>query len=365
MNNTMNTKEKGDWLEDIVESIYKEPGVDVFKKANVPVLHSLKNKRTREIDILITKNISGIIIKIAIECKNHIKPIGAPLIDAFIGKLNDIGIPPQQSIFITTSRFTKGAKDIAQKERIQLLVLNESNKEDVLNKVTIATQSYIYLLLDVMKITIKNEIPALDNLEKPWQVFNLYDEDSKYRCNIFDLLWHKWINGLLPVSLGLHEFEIEVPEKWQSIVNNKHQNIYSAKIEYQIIALVGQIKSEKLQKHILVDAHSKSIKKTHVQINFKNQDEVTLREFYDDNSLDKHIKPNNTHTINIRIPLPRIKNRVIYWPPSQRVWEQMQSTVKKQSKEQFDFLKLEGSSLNSVFEPIADTYYINLNKEKD
>jgi Restriction endonuclease len=62
--------------------------------------------RKREIDVLLTRSIAGIPVSIAIECKNEAKKIGSPKIDAFVGKPQHVGIPPQFGIYVSTSDYT-------------------------------------------------------------------------------------------------------------------------------------------------------------------------------------------------------------------------------------------------------------------
>jgi len=62
--------------------------------------------KKREIDVLLTRDVAGYLVRLAIECKNEGKPIGAKEIDAFIGKLQYVGIPVQHGIFVSASGYT-------------------------------------------------------------------------------------------------------------------------------------------------------------------------------------------------------------------------------------------------------------------
>lgn len=58
---------------------------------------------------MISGEIAGYPLRIAIECKNYAQRIGVEKIDEFKGKLEDVGIPQQCGIFVTVRGFTKNA----------------------------------------------------------------------------------------------------------------------------------------------------------------------------------------------------------------------------------------------------------------
>ena len=111
-------KQKGDLLEDIVALLHQQEGVKIDKRIKIPA-GGASSKRKREIDVLLTSYVAGYPVKIAIECKNERKKVGSEKIDAFVGKLKDIGIPTQQGIYVSPTGYTKDALDRA-KERGKL-----------------------------------------------------------------------------------------------------------------------------------------------------------------------------------------------------------------------------------------------------
>ena len=102
---------KGKLVEFIVAAMHQSPGVKVER--NVKLSAFLRRKETRvrkrEIDVLITARVANYPIRIGIECKNFKKIIGVGLIGQFIDHLNDVGIPLQHSVYVTTWHFTQGA----------------------------------------------------------------------------------------------------------------------------------------------------------------------------------------------------------------------------------------------------------------
>src|SRR5215203_6836970 len=101
------TREKGDVLEQIIAEMHNMPEVKVERNVYLPTID--KTGRIREIDVLITSQVAGFPVKIAIECKNEKEPTGIAKIGEFIDKLNDVGLPVQLGIFVSTSRYESGA----------------------------------------------------------------------------------------------------------------------------------------------------------------------------------------------------------------------------------------------------------------
>ncbi len=79
--------------------MHDHPGVTVERNRRLPPASGLGGKR--EIDVLITAIVAGYPVQMAVECKNEA--------DAFIGKLQHVGIPPQQGIYISANGYTTGA----------------------------------------------------------------------------------------------------------------------------------------------------------------------------------------------------------------------------------------------------------------
>src|SRR5436190_1367238 len=103
---TQSTVSKGRMIEAIVASMHESDGVKVERNVKLPPTRS--QEPTREIDILLSSQVCGYPVRYVFECKNERKRIGVEYIDAFVGKLQDVGIPTQYGIFVTTSDYSKG-----------------------------------------------------------------------------------------------------------------------------------------------------------------------------------------------------------------------------------------------------------------
>ncbi len=85
----MNTKEKGDLLENIVADICgKILGAKITKQAR------FVGKRSgieREIDVMIQGKVGAFDVMIAIESKHYKDPVGVEKVEAFKTKMEDVG----------------------------------------------------------------------------------------------------------------------------------------------------------------------------------------------------------------------------------------------------------------------------------
>jgi hypothetical protein len=151
------TREKGDVLENIIAEMHEVLGVIVERNVFLPAIDG--SGRIREIDVLVTSDVAGYPVRIAIECKNEIDPTGIAKIGEFIDKLNDVGLPVQLGIFVSTSRYESGAIQRAKSVGIRTFLLQDVS--DKLSKaVKDAFQSKIYMLLTITNITVSNDIPG-------------------------------------------------------------------------------------------------------------------------------------------------------------------------------------------------------------
>jgi len=100
-----NSKKKGDLVEDVVALLHENQGVKVDRRIRLPSLRQ-GTRRKREIDVLLTTDITGYPVRLAIECKNVEKPVGTKKIDEFIGRLQDIGIPESHGIYVSPVGYT-------------------------------------------------------------------------------------------------------------------------------------------------------------------------------------------------------------------------------------------------------------------
>lgn len=155
-------KPKGNIVERIVAMMHESPGVEITSPAYLPG-RGTNRKKKREIDVLLTGYISSYQIRLAIECKNEKKPIGSPKIDAFIGKLQDVGIPTQQGIYVSASGYTQDAIEVARQAGLKVFTLEGLSKDALESALHQAIQNVIFLQGSVINWTITNTVPTASN----------------------------------------------------------------------------------------------------------------------------------------------------------------------------------------------------------
>jgi len=117
------TRAKGDIVEQIIASMHEMPGVTVERNVFLPTQDG--SGRTGEIDVLLSSQVAGYTVRVAIECKNEKHRVGVSEVNEFIGKLHDVGIPTQQGILVSASGYTTGAALRAKQVGIKPLVLKD------------------------------------------------------------------------------------------------------------------------------------------------------------------------------------------------------------------------------------------------
>jgi len=133
------TRAKGDIVEEIAASMHHMPGGTVERNVFLPAKDD--REREREIDVLLSSRVSGYPVRVAIECKNQKKPIEVGDISEFIGKLMDVGIPPQHGIYISASKYRSGAVSHAESAGIRAFLLKGLTGDSLSESIRQAFQS--------------------------------------------------------------------------------------------------------------------------------------------------------------------------------------------------------------------------------
>lgn len=352
------TREKGDVLEKIIADMHDMPGLRIERNVFLPAID--KSGRTREIDVLITSQVAGYPIRIAIECKNEKESTGIAKIGEFIDKLNDVGLPVQLGIFVSTSRYESGAIERAKSVGIRTLLLQDASK-DLPDAVKTAYQSKIYLQLTITNIQISNDIP---DSPSAGEMLFFKDEFGNLCGSVADLVWKEWTSGNLSSQIGDHNISLSLPDGWKQIVNGRTAKVSGIKVSYQILGYAISFQGSVTQ-YKLLNVADKSIEKsqtiakfspssgTYPTIGFKSEDEMK--------SFKKEIKGINI--IIGRFRLPRIVWYAIYWPPSKKAIQKLNMKLIEslEKGKEFDLnkislLEIEGDDLSAMWEPIIEDH---------
>jgi len=319
-------------------------------------------KRRREIDVLLTSYVAGYPVRIAIECKNESEPIDIDYIDAFVGKLDDVGIPHQHGIFISASNYASGAIDRAKVKGIRTLILTGLT-EDRLSEAISEAYQYTVFLLPLVKCIRFTSGDARDGGMIGFQ------NDSGKLCGFLpDLIWFKWQEGQIPATLGEQEIQLPLPSGWRPIIYDRPVQLLglpSATIH--VVGIVLKLAGEARQ-HSLIDAANKETEKFRLNVDFNLQRlqdrHINFKTFFTEEKLKAWMERHGNIRLINRIKLPRLQLlSQFYYPMSERVacivLDQLQAYETGQSSIRpiFRFNELEGSEIKNVWEPIWKGHY--------
>jgi hypothetical protein len=113
-------------FESLIADIHRQLAPDANVRHNHKVMGL--SGRERQLDVTISKHIGVYPIFVAIECKQHKRPIGLKEVEAFVPKLRDVRA--SLGIIISSSGFDDGAKSIANQNNILLLSFREATQAD-------------------------------------------------------------------------------------------------------------------------------------------------------------------------------------------------------------------------------------------
>jgi len=341
-------------VEKIVALLHEQPGISV--KRNV-MLQTSDGQDTREIDVLITGQLIGYPVQLAIECKNYGRPIGKGDIDAFVGKLSDLGFPTQYGIYVSTSRYTGGALKRAKNAGLRILKLDGLTKDRLTEAMYDALQSVVYLLPIVASLSFFTEAPGMT----PQEMSEFFNEVGE-RLIIFDLLWRNWCSGKYPKEIGTHTFEVDVPKGYTQYCKGKRLDAVRVALTLQVVAVVVQIpgKAKDIQ---LTNWGEKSVEKRTVHVSFESEDDrafaAGIFESEEDLTGFLNSRSEEYRLVLGRLLLPRIltPGRVL-WPPSQKYMDNIKRLVNEHDpridRQEIDMLSLHGNFFEALFDDVCE-----------
>lgn len=192
----MTSKKKGDILEDLVALLYEVSGANVDVRIDVPCIDAPGS--TREIDVLVRPDLVGATVPIVIECKNEKAPVGVERIDAFVGKLIDVGVPREQGIYVSPIGFTSGAVRRADKAGIQLLRFHGLDEERLAAALNDALLGVVHYMLTIESVSMFPVLPT--DAANASQVWPLDGEPTP--ISVHDVVWNAWVTGDLKLEVG-------------------------------------------------------------------------------------------------------------------------------------------------------------------
>lgn len=252
--------DKGILLEQLVAKLHEDEGVKVETNVFLPP-KSGDQSRAREIDVLLTRDIAGYPVRVAIQCKNYGKPINIGQVGEFKDLLEDVGIPCQQGIMVSVNGYQSGAINRAKELEIKTLVLEGLDETRLRAEIQETFQFFVPLLLVVEEMKITTDI-ADNNY-----AFFFCDEDKKV-CGFFtDLIVSRWRNGEIPMRLGEYSIDLKLPQGWHQVFNDKFIYPSAMSVKVRVVCYLAEM-SGKVEEFKLKEAHTDKVQKFHLQANF-------------------------------------------------------------------------------------------------
>jgi hypothetical protein len=238
-------------VEQVVASMHEMGDLVVRRNVRLPSIS--EPSRRREFDVVCTGQVAGYPVRIPIECKSGKHPAGAPAIDAFIGRLQDVGLPPTSAVFVSVAGFTDGAKNRAAAVGIRTLVLVSELPEQLRAAALTALQSVVFLLADITKVTVTNDVPAPALAS---DVLAIRAADGALVATPIDIVWAEWRGGGIPEQLGSYGVRFELPTGFHTAANGVVTTTYGFEAEVTVRGLVATVPGN-VSRHTLIDARDK------------------------------------------------------------------------------------------------------------
>lgn len=343
--------DKGIILEQIVAMLHEVEGVKVEKNVKLTP-KSGDETRKREIDVLLTSEITGYETRVAIQCKNYDKPITIGQIGEFRDLLEDANIPLQHGIIVSINGYQSGATQRAKELGIKALVLEGLDKTRLKKEIKDTFQYFIHLLLIVENIYISTKVSKI-------YAYFFWDENKQLCGLLTDLIVSKWRNGEIPLTLGEYPIKLKLPVGWYQILNEELITPESMSADVRVVAYVAEMKG-KLEEYKLKEADSDKIERFHTKADFdviNNLIKTTQEEpIFTEKELEKLKKGVNISVEN-RIRLPKIFVFNHFEPINEKAFNFVMKDAKNISLEEINKLpiptieEMEGDSPSPMQEP--------------
>ena len=323
--------------------LHKTPGLEVEQNYSYPVEEVEEGEaETRDIDVLVSAKRAEVNIEFAIECKNLGSKVGVELIDAFVGKLDDIGMPASQGIFVAVNGYTRPALRRAAKAGIRPLLLRGLTEDRLESAYEKAFRYVIYLMPEL------GLIASFDNSTDSRSVVEMLSYGLGHQAGTRELIvnkvWEKWFNGDIPRAIGCHAFRLRMyaaePE-----VEGEVKDFFP---QVNVLGVVVETRG-KVSRHDLDDAPTGATVRSRVEMGFADNGRSNLRFFGTTKALEGFLDSRQASRITIGvIPMPRLQFQSFFWPISNKAWQRAMDLLGQ--GETLSFEKVEGLDLSASWD---------------
>ena len=325
---------KGRIAESLVAALHENDD-STQVECNVKLPAKNGSGRTREVDVLLTGSVGGYTLRVAIECKNYSKRIGVEKIGEFADKLRDVGLPRENSIFVSAVGFTKDALERAADYGIRPLLLEGLDDNRLGARVFGAIGSTLYIVPTLVQTGCNaTGIPGLDlthrpelNAESlPTTVFDVNQNRDLWLADIAATVWNQ---GLVDPQLGLTDVTLDFRDDYTWALNFEGHTMRLDKLtlSFEIKALAYTLTGQG-ERFALRDVVSQSLVKHKQEAHFPPHFIRNLTELKTQGELEAYQKQCDAITgeewhFTRVIHLPRVKCGDFYHPVSQRVQDKI------------------------------------------
>jgi len=342
-------------IERVAAIAHRAPGVTVQRNVRLPSIRRKgKRKRRREIDVLLTGQVAGYPISFPIECKDYKRPVDVEKIDSFIGKLEDVGLPTQTSIFVSSSGYSEGAIDRAEEVGMKTLTVEPGGANDAPIQIQAALQSVVFMLCHYRGLSFKTEIP-LDSGHH--EFLSLYDSEGNLKATIPGIIWSHWVQGDPPLVCGKYTRTLDIPDEWRFTGTGKRSIAYDYEINVDVQAVVFQFTGNVVS-HTLRDAASRQATRGVCEVNFDPANPSGMKIVDSEEKLKDLLSKREDIAINVgRLRIPRIMlGHNLLWPLSGKA-SALANELSPQLSEKERMRKIADMNLESLwdfssFEPL-------------
>jgi hypothetical protein len=213
-NVNMNTKRKGDLLEDITAELCGN-----INDAKVSKRIKVKGKFTgteREIDVLIEGKFGVFNARIVVESKNYNKPVGIEKVEALNSKLKDVSA--DLGVMVSSKGFTGPAKDRAKSDGIQLY---EAYDERLGNSNLFIPLRCVDAIIKSYQVTFQHRVVGPFSMSQDRNDWRFKLDNKVFSAH--QLATYAWNRGMIPQKGGRHKadfgaiimFDRRTPDKIQ------------------------------------------------------------------------------------------------------------------------------------------------------
>jgi hypothetical protein len=236
------------------------------------------------------------------------------------------------------------------------LVLTGLTKDRLSAAVTKAFQSMVYLFAEITQLSVQNEISSVEEFA---ELIYFYDAEGVPQTTFPAMVWQAWVEGSLPSELGEHELRFEAPEGWNNVVDGETVPAGTVSGVLRVVGFVVTFSGESRQ-HTLFDVANKKAERWRADLAFDGSLEprYPMRAFETEEELREYLEKQVAAKVVGRLRLPRIRLFALFWPPSERTAKKLEALMKAYKAGEIpdprplSFAEIEGTDLNTVFEPI-------------